>query len=351
MNMGLKTARAANAGGRRALVIGMTVVALAALAYAVSFVNNYPRTDDAFVQADTIGVAAQVSGRIVSLEARENAVVRKGDTLFQIDPKPFELDAERLRAQLATLEQQIKLTQRQVDAQRYAAEASGAGIARASANAAQRQSTLERVEPLLAEQFVTGEQVDQARTARDTALSELKSARLDHKRAISAISGVEALAAQRRELLAAIGHADYLLEQTVVRAPFDGRVVDLHIAEGEFATAGKPIFTLIDTRAWYVVANFRETELAKMHPGGAARIYLMSDPDHLFAGTVDSIGGGVFPDEGGSAQGLPKVPRSINWVHVAQRFPVRIRVAEPTGEFFRIGASAVAVIAEDSKRR
>jgi multidrug efflux system membrane fusion protein len=347
----LNITQPARGSHRRLLVIGVTGLALAALAYAVSFVNNYPRTDDAFVQADTIGMAAQVSGRIVSLETHENAVVRKGDTLFQIDPKPFELDAERLRAQLATLEQQIKLTQRQVDAQRFAAAASSAGIVRASVNVVQRQSTLDRVEPLLAEQFATAEQVDQARTARDTALSELNSAQLDHRRAVSAVGGVEALAAQRRELAAAIAHADYLLEQTVVRAPFDGRVVDLHIAEGEFAVAGKPVFTLIDTRVWYVVANFRETELAKMHPGGAARIYLMSDPDHLFAGTVDSVGGGVFPDEGGSAQGLPKVPRAINWVHVAQRFPVRIRVIEPRGAFFRIGASAVAVIAEENKQR
>jgi len=351
MNAAVQTAPAGGAGQRRLLVIVPAILALAALAYAITFVNNYPRTDDAFVQADTIGVAAQVAGRIVSLKARDNGAVRKGDILFVIDARPFELDAQRLRAQLATLEQQIKLTQRQVDAQRYAAEAGDASVARASANAAQRQSSLARMEPLLAEQFVTGEQVDQARTARNTAIAELKAAQLDRKRALSAVSGVEALAAQRQELAAAIAHADYLVEQTVVRAPFDGRVIDLHIAEGEFATAGKPMFTMIDTRNWYVVANFRETELAKMHPGSAARIYLMSNPDHQFTGTIDSIGAGVLPDEGTSAQGLPKVPRSINWVHVAQRFPVRIRVAAPDGDMFRVGASAVAVISEDTARR
>jgi multidrug efflux system membrane fusion protein len=71
----------------------------------------------------------------------------------------------------------------------------------------------------------------------------------------------------------------------------------------------------------------------------------MIDPERKFKGVVDSVGWGVLPDEGGSAQGLPQVPKSINWVHVAQRFPVRIRVLEPAPDLFRIGASAVAVVA------
>ena len=322
----------------------LATLALGACAYAIVFVDAYPRTDDAFVQADTIGVAAQVAGRIVTLNARDNALVRRGDILFVIDPRPFQFDAERLRAQLATLGQQIVLAQRQVDAQRYAYEANASSVARARTNAAQRQSTLDRIAPLLWEQFVTGEQVDQARSARDNALAELQAARIDGRRAKSAVGGVDALAAQRRELAAAIAHADYLVEQTVVRAPFDGRIVDLHLAEGEYAAAGKTMFTLIDTRAWYVVANFRETEIHSMQPGAKVRLYLMSDPGREFGGTVDSVGWGVLPDEGGSIAGLPKVPRSINWVHVAQRFPVRIRIDAPGEQVLRIGASAVAVV-------
>lgn len=332
----------------RILVIAVAILALSAAAYAVHYVDDYPRTDDAFVQADTIGVAAQVAGRIISLKARDNAMVHRGDVLFVIDPRPFEFDAERLRAQLATLEQQIQLTQRQVDTQRYAADATQSSVERARTNAAQRQSTLDRIAPLLVDQFVTGEQVDQARSARDAARSELQAAQIDRKRAASAISSVAALVAQKRELGAAIAHADYLVDQTTVRAPFDGRVVDLHIAEGAYAAPGKPMFTLIDTRAWYVVANFRETEIRTMHAGSVARIYLMSDPGRQFSGTVDSVGWGVLPDEGSSAAGLPKVPRSINWVHVAQRFPVRIRIDAPNENVLRIGASAVAVIARDA---
>jgi multidrug efflux system membrane fusion protein len=82
-----------------------------------------------------------------------------------------------------------------------------------------------------------------------------------------------------------------------------------------------------------------------------AEVYLMSDPSRRFAGTVQSIGFGVFPQEGGSsASGLPQVPRSINWVRVAQRFPVRIRVENPPPELFRVGASAVALIPPERQR-
>jgi multidrug efflux system membrane fusion protein len=326
----------------------VALLAIGAVVYAIGFTEHHPRTDDAFAQADAIGVASQVAGRIITLDVKDNVAVKKGDVLFTIDPRPYRFESERLHAQLATLEHQIGLTQRQVDAQKFAALASEAGVTRAEKTASQRESTLSRLEPLLTGEYVTKEQVDQARTARDTAATELKAAMLEHKRAVSAVSGVDALVAQKKELEAAIGYAEYQLEQTVVRAPFDGRVVDLNIAEGEFASVGRPLFTLIDTRTWYVVANFRETELPQIRPGTPVRVYLMIDPERKFSGVVDSVGWGVLPDEGGSAQGLPKVPKSINWVHVAQRFPVRIRVSEPAADLFRIGASAVAVVVPNS---
>ncbi|MCO1011296.1 allose kinase [Escherichia coli] len=133
------------------------------------------------------------------------------------------------------------------------------------------------------------------------------------------------------------------LEMATVRAPFDGRVISLKTSVGQFASAMRPIFTLIDTRHWYVIANFRETDLKNIRSGTLATIRLMSDSGKTFEGKVDSIGYGVLPDDGGLVLGgLPKVSRSINWVRVAQRFPVKIMVDKPDPEMFRIGASAVA---------
>ena len=336
---------------RSLLVPIVAILALIVLGYALVLFNGTPRTDDAYAHANTIGVAAQVSGRIVELTVRDNAIVHKGDVLFRIDPTPFDLDVKKLRAQAATLEQQIILNQRQVDAQSHAASASAASVARAADNAAQKRSTLARLEPMLADEFVSREQVDLARTASKSANLELQAARYDQQRAKSSVSSVAALVAQKEELAAAIAHAEYLAEQTVVRAPFDGRVVDMKISPGEFAGAGRPLFTLVDTATWYVIANFRETELKQMRAGAQAKVYLMSDPDRHFNGVVDSIGWAVLPDEGGSAQGLPRVPRSINWVHVAQRFPVRIRITDPADDLFRIGTSAVVTVSADSAPR
>ncbi|HEX9432077.1 MAG TPA: multidrug transporter subunit MdtN [Burkholderiales bacterium] len=334
-------------------IVGLAIVlaTIALAVYVVYDLDQSPRTDDAFVRADTIGVAPQVSGRIVTLHVRDNQAVKRGDVLFEIDPEPYRHTLERARAALDSLEKQIGLSQRDVNAQKFAATAARANIGRAEAQAKQAADTLARIEPLLAKEYVTAEQVDQTRTAKRTADAALLVAQRDADRATAAISGVDALVAKLGELRAAVATAEYDLRQTVVRASFDGRVVDLDIAEGEYAATGRRLFTLIDARTWYVIANFRETALKGIRPGMPAEVYLMSDPGKRFAGTVQSIGFGVFPEEGGSsANGLPKVPRSINWVRVAQRFPVRIRVEDPPAELFRIGASAVALIPPETHR-
>jgi len=329
----------------RIVGLGIVLATIALAVYVVYDLDQSPRTDDAFVRADTIGVASQVSGRIAGLRVRDNQAVKQGDVLFEIDPEPYRHALERARAALHSLEQQIGLTQRDVNAQKFAATAARANIDRAEAQAKQAADTLARTEPLLAKEYVTAEQVDQLRTAKRSADAALEVARRDAARAAAAVSGVDALVAKLGELRAAVATAEYDHRQTVVRAPFDGRVIDLDIAQGEYAATGRRLFTLIDARTWYVIANFRETALKGIRPGMPAEVYLMSDPGKRFAGTVHSIGFGVFPEEGGSsANGLPKVPRSINWVRVAQRFPVRIRIEDPPAELFRIGASAVALI-------
>ena len=262
------------------------------------------------MRADTIGVAPQVSGRIVNLHVHDNQAVKQGDVLFEIDPVPYQHALDRARAALDSLEKQIGLSRRDVRAQQFAAAAARANIERAEAQANQAGDTLARIEPLLAKEYVTAEQVDQARTAKRAADAALQVSRHDAERAAAAVSGVDALVAKLGELRAAVATAEYDLAQTVMRAPFDGRVIDLDIAQGEYAATGRRLFTLIDTRNWYVIANFRETALKEIRPGMAAEVYLMSDPSRRFAGTVHSIGFGVFPEEGGaSANGLPRVPR------------------------------------------
>ncbi|EAM7071671.1 multidrug transporter subunit MdtN [Salmonella enterica] len=321
----------------------LVLLVVIALIFVIWRVDSKPATDDAYVSADTIDVVPEVSGRIVELAVVDNQQVKQGDLLFRIDPRPYEASLAKAQASLAALDKQIMLTQRSVDAQKFAAGSVEATVAKARAAARQANDTLKRTEPLLSQGFVSAEDVDRARTAQRASEADLNAVLLQAQQAASAVSGVDALVAQRVAIQADIALTKLHLEMATVRAPFDGRVVSLKTSIGQFASAMKPIFTLIDTRHWYVVANFRETELKNIHTGTVATLRLMSDSGKTFSGKVDSIGYGVLPDDGGIILGgLPRVSRSINWVRVAQRFPVKIMVDKPDPEMFRIGASAVA---------
>ena len=311
----------------------VVALALVALVFVIWRVDSAPSTNDAYASADTIDVVPEVSGRIVELAVTDNQAVKQGDLLFRIDPRPYEANLAKAEASLAALDKQIMLTQRSVDAQQFGARAA----------AKQASDTLRRTEPLLREGFVSAEEVDRARTAQRAAEADLNAVLLQAQSAASSVSGVDALVAQRAAVEADIALTKLHLEMATVRAPFDGRVISLKTSVGQFASAMRPIFTLIDTRHWYVIANFRETDLKNIRSGTLATIRLMSDSGKTFEGKVDSIGYGVLPDDGGLVLGgLPKVSRSINWVRVAQRFPVKIMVDKPDPEMFRIGASAVA---------
>jgi multidrug efflux system membrane fusion protein len=333
-----------------AIALFLVLAALAVGAYVIWRLDTAPRTDDAFAYADTISVTPEVSGRIIDLAVQDNQAVKQGDILFRIDPRPYTEVLNKAQASLDALDKEIALTQRSVNAQKFGADSAVTSVAKARAADAQAADTLKRMEPLLSKGYIAAEQVDEARTAKRIADTQLDTALLDAQRATAAVSGVDALVAKRDVVKAEIELAKINLEYTTVRAPFNGRVIGLRTSAGQYAAAGHPVFTLANTGRWYVVANFRETELAHVTPGHVAQVYLLNDPSKRFAGVVESVGYGVFPDDGGGeAAGLPRVPRSINWVRVAQRFPVRILIDKPDPELFRIGASAVAIV-ETSQR-
>lgn len=328
---------------KKAPALILVLVAIVVMVYVIWRLDSAPSTNDAYVYADTVDVVPEVSGRIVEMAVHDNQLVKQGDVLMRIDPRTYEANLAKAKASLEALDKQIMLMQRSVDAQQHGADSVEAAVAKARAAAAQATKTLKRTEPLLAQGFVSAEDVDRARTAQRAAEADLNAILEQAKQAASAVSGVDALQAQRDVVQADIALTELHLEMATVRAPFDGRVVALKTTVGQFASAMKPVFTLIDTNHWYVIANFRETELKNIHSGTPATLRLMSDSGKTFTGKVDSIGYGVMPDDGGMVLGgLPRVSRSINWVRVAQRFPVKIVVENPDEEMFRIGASAVA---------
>jgi len=152
---------------------------------------------------------------------------------------------------------------------------------------------------------------------------------------------------QRGARVSAIDTARYNLNNSRVYAPFDARVTNLTISEGAYAHVGQQMFTLIDARTWWAVANFREGQLQHITPGMQADVYILAKPNVRFAGVVDSIGFGVTPDPevvGRFERGLPDVQRTLNWVHLASRYPVRVRVENPPSDLLRVSQSAVVVI-------
>lgn len=306
--------------------------------------DHRPRTDDAYLQADLVHMAPDVSGRVITLNVRDNQRVRAGDVLLTIDPEPYRLRMEEARADMLGLQAKLSVTGDQVAAQTSKAGVASSSIRSAEAQLALANDTLHRLEPLLPRGFVTAEQVDQARTAARSAEVSLQEAR---QQAVEAHQGIESTKPAEQELVAsqsALALAERDLRLTVVRAPCNGLITGLDVAAGEFAATGRPLFTIIDTEQWYVVGNFRETDLAKLAVGQRAIVYVLSAPRHPLPGAVESLGWGVSPDEGETFGGLPHVPRSLSWVRIAQRFPVRVVLDDPPPAMMRVGASAVLVI-------
>ncbi|WP_088926388.1 multidrug transporter subunit MdtN [Burkholderia multivorans] len=337
--------RAASEKKSKVIALIIAVAALVLLALTLWLSDRSPKTDDAYVYADKVNVTSEVAGRIVEMPVHDNQRVKKGDLLFRLDPRPFEAALAQAKAQLDVLDKQIELTQRTVDSQRFNARAMEAAVAAARANAKQADDTLRRLEPLLEKGYAAPEDVDKARTAQRTSQAQLNSAELQARQADAAVSSVAALIAQKAAAQAQVVEAALRLEYTTVRAPFDGRIVALDTRVGQYSSPSKPIFTLIASDKWFVVANFRETDLKEIKPGTRATVYVMSDASQRFDGVVDSVGFGVTPTDGGaSLDGLPRVARTINWVHVSQRFPVKIKVESPDESLFRLGASAIAIL-------
>lgn len=390
---------------RTGRIISAAIIVLAVVTglLVVEQTTMNPRTDDAEVFANFIGIAPVVSGPIVKLNVQDNALVKQGTLLLDIDERPYAYALALAKSQQKALEGEIVDEARVIASQssavnvakssalsqeanlkRMAAavEQAKAGVAsakaavdRAAADFAYATNNLNRIKPLLSKQYVTVDQVDQATTLHATreqtlqqarsglalAQASLNSAQAQYQQAEAtveqshhevqqathAVTTLEPLMAQRSGRNASIDTAQYNFDNCRLYAPFDARVTNLTISEGAYAHAGQEIFTLIDTRTWWAVANFRETQLHHIRPGMKADVYVLSRPNVRLEGVVDSVGFGVTPDAdliGKLTQGLPDVQRTLNWVRLASRFPVRVRIASGSPTLFRLGESAVVVI-------
>jgi multidrug efflux system membrane fusion protein len=378
----------------RTIGVAIVIGAVAAGVYAIRLNFVRPRTDDATVRANIVGIAPQVSGPIVDLRVTDNQFVKEGDLLFAIDCRPYQARLDRARADLA-------IAVKEVDGQRKMIASTNSEIARREASlvaatagttrsneeraAAEAMVTklkaeadyaedyLHRVERLVGRQFVTTDKVAEARSRRDATAAAVQQAQRQLRAAEAA---VEYDVAQRRgaaraveqsrhdvsraqDLLAQVGDVNARIQAAEasvraaeldvgycrVKAPFDAYVTNLNIAVGEYARQGQQVFALVDNRAWYVLANFRETYMSSIRPGMEAEVYLLSYPGRRFRGIVQGIGWANKPQDGATVGVLPEVQQTLNWVRLANRFQVRIRLDERDAEHpFRMGTTAVVTI-------
>ena len=349
-------------------IIGTLIVLGALVTGTLVWRINYqhPRTNDAMVRANIVGIAPEVSGRIVELHVEDNQYVKQGELLYVIDPRPYQAILDKARAELLLAEKEVdsrrassgsaELAIERLEHQRAAAEAE---VNRIEAEDEYLHNYLERLEPLAEKQYVTADQLKQARSKYAASRAELADARAKELSARSAIAEAKSESRRAVSLIAQVGNvnarieaakavvaaAELDVEYCSVRAPFDAYVTNLNTREGEYAKAGTQLFALVDDRHWYAIANFKETYLQSIRPGQEADVFLVAYPGKRYRGVVTGIGWANYPDNTKQQGVLPEVQRTLNWVILASRFPVRIEIQERDPEHpLRMGMTAFVTV-------
>lgn len=299
-------------------VIGPIVAILVALAIYLHG-GRYQSTDNAYVQSQKVGIAANVSGTIVAVMVHDNQHVRTGDILFRIDPAPFQAAVAEAEAKLASARSEIRTLRAN-----YGSGASDLKAAQDKLHFAQREAA--RQKELLAEGISSQAQYDNAVLTATTAAQQIQTIRQQNEGVAASLG--ESLTGSLdangtvRAAQAALDRARLNLQWTVVRAPQDGIVTKVdQLPVGAYVAASRPVFTLVGQRMW-VEANFKENQLTYMRLGQRATIEVDAFPGLKLTGRVASFS----PGTGNSFALLPAENATGNWVKVVQRLPVEIEL-------------------------
>ena len=351
-------------------IITTGVIVLAALgmiAYKYHDYMKYPWTRDGLVRAQVVQIVPRVSGALVRVPIQNNQLVKKGDLLFEIDPSTFQATVNLARAQLDNMRDIVKSLAEQVDGLKDSVEQRQAEISQAKfeveGSAAQAENAriiFERAKELLAEAVNTQRDVDNKSTAYQVALAQLSEARARVSQMTAALAqakddlarGLADLGApgednpRLRRAAADLEIAQLNLDFTKVWAPTDGYVTNLQLRVGDSAVANQPMLAVIDANSFYVQAFFRETFVGNFQKGDRAVVTLMSYPDTPLEGSVDSIGWGIAQQNGSTGfEQLPSVKPTFEWIRLAQRIPVMVRIEKvPDNIKLRAGTTASVVV-------
>lgn len=319
---------------------------------------HYEDTDDAFVAGHLHTISAQVDGQVTDVLVAENQIVHAGDVLLRLDPLQYQIGVEKATAAVAQAkaqEQQLAAASAQADAAVAEAEArvnqAEAQRTQTTAQLDLAQVTLTRNQQLFRANGAAQADLDQARSAAQAADAAHHAAEANLVAARAAVNSAQAAQksahAQTEAAHAAIAAAEAALRDaqrqlayTTIAAPADGRIGNRHVEPGNRVQAGQALLALAENNAW-VVANFKETQLAHMQPGQEVELTIDAVPGVTLHGKVDS----VSPASGAEFALLPPDNATGNFNKVVQRVPVKITLDPESrakvGDRLRLGLSAV----------
>jgi membrane fusion protein, multidrug efflux system len=302
-------------------VLLLVVLPLVALIAGLTFYVNggrYVTTDDAFVGAQKILVTSDVAGKIIQVAVKEGQSVSPGDTLFQIDPVPFQLAVAQARAKLDDAKTSHDNLVANVKLYDQTLELVTAGIAL-------KQRDVDRKAALAKNSFGSQLDLDNSATALVTAQAQMQLVKQQRSTALNQLLGNPELPLEQfpayAQAKAALDDAQRNLDLTTVRAPMAGVATQVdQIQLGRFITAGAPVFSIIDIAHPWVDANPKESDFTYVAVGQPVTIDVDAFPNHVFKGTVGSLS----PGTGAQFAILPPQNATGNFVKVVQRVPVRI---------------------------
>jgi membrane fusion protein (multidrug efflux system) len=326
---------------RGLLLIGGPVIFLAVAGYVYLTGGRYESTDDAYIQAASTRVSANIPGRVVEIDVQDNQPVHAGDVLFKLDDRDHAIAVRDAEAHLASVKLQVaalKATyhQRQADVQA------------AKDTLAYARHEFERQTNLASQGISSQAQLDQARHAYTTAAQQVNSSQHEQENVEASLAENPDIDINQHptvlEAQAELDRAKLTESYTVIRAQVDGmasKVEQLQV--GDYINAAAPLFAIVSAKDIWVEANFKETQLTYMHPGQEATITVDTYPDYKFHGHVASLSAGT----GSSFSLLPPENATGNWVKVVQRLPVRISIDNPDAAH-RLHAGLSAAVEVDT---
>ncbi len=329
--------------GRLALMLLVPLlVIIAGTAYWQSL-QGHVSTDNAYVQQDKVSISAQVGGRIVEVDVKENRSVEAGDLLFRVDPEPY-------RLQIAQTDAAIASAQANVAALSSSSALSGADVAAAREDIRFAQARLARQQALWSRGFTTKADFEAAQHQVAQAQESLHIAEAKSREAAAKLatgSQVPGVNPQVAAGLAQRASAELNLRRTEVRAPMAGRISQAdRLLVGQEIISGLPVVTIVATQSSYIEANFKETDLADMAVGQPAELRFDAYPGIMLKGHVASIGAGT----GAEFSVLPAQNATGNWVKVTQRVPVRIALDEASPRQLISGLSTKVKVFTDGRK-